>query len=112
MAFRGVQTFYSAVIARLNMLDAADREQRYSAINLYKTISVYTNLYKPINRDITYDGNMELRFDAKRQIETFEALKKSLVRGYFGKCRELPCDVDCKAVAGGRHGNTSDFLAK
>lgn len=38
MAFKGVQTFYSAVIARLNMLDAADREQRYSAINLYKTI--------------------------------------------------------------------------
>lgn len=81
MAFRGVQTFYSAVIARLNMLDVADRDQRYSAISLYKTIYVYTSLYKPINRDITYDRNIELRFDAKRLIETFEVLKKSLVRG-------------------------------
>lgn len=76
MTFTGVTTFYPAVIICLDMLDLADRNKRYSAISLYK-------LYKPINLDITYDRNIKMRFDMKRQIEMLETLKKPLVRENF-----------------------------
>lgn len=40
-------------------------------------------LYKPIILDITYDRNIKMRFDMKRQIEMLETLKKPFVREYF-----------------------------
>ena len=62
MAFTGATAFYPAVIACLDMLDLAGRNKRYSAISLYKFI----------NLDITYDRNIKMRFNMKRQIEMLE----------------------------------------